>query len=290
MTASSGIHGDFWPIAGTLQFQPTETEKTISVQIVDDSVEDDGETFLLDLAEASGATMDDRTSFGTGTIRNSEDAPTGNENTLTASFANVPADHGGSGEANRFSFDLSFSENPKVGYRTLRDHAFQITGGDVKKAKRKVKGSNQSWTITVEPDGWGDVNITLPGNRACSANNAVCMPDGRQLSNSPSATISGPAALSIADATANENSDSGLNFVLSEVAPLWWTPEHCAEEVSTCRRNNRRTRRSTGARWSSWFARAARPGSWPASSSAPLRRSATGCVKRIATRAVVRTV
>ena len=29
------------------------------------------------------------------------------------------------------------------------------------------------------------------------------------------------------------------------VAPLWWTPEHCAEEVSTCRRNNRRTRRST---------------------------------------------
>ena len=33
------------------------------------------------------------------------------------------------------------------------------------------------------------------------------------------------------------------------VAPLWWTPEHCAEEVSTCRRNNRRTRRSIGARW-----------------------------------------
>ena len=81
-----------------------------------------------------------------------------------------------------------------------------------------------------------------------------------------------------------------VDAVLTGVAPLWWTPEHCAEEVSTCRRNNRRTRRSTGARWSSWFARAARPGSWPASSSAPLRRSATGCVKRIATRAVVRTV
>ncbi len=45
----------------------------------------------------------------------------------------------------------------------------------------------------------------------------------------------------------------------------------------------------TGARWSSWFERAANPGSWLASSSAPRRRSATGCVKRIATRNVVRT-
>ena len=34
-----------------------------------------------------------------------------------------------------------------------------------------------------------------------------------------------------------------------EVDPVWWTPEHCAEEVSRCRRNNRRMRRSTGARW-----------------------------------------
>ena len=212
---SGNIHGDFWPIAGTIQFQPGDTEETVSVQIVDDSVEDDGETFLLDLSDVSGATMNERTSHGTGTIRNSEDAPTGNENTLTATFANVPAEHGGPGVANRFTFDLAFSENPEVSYRTLRDHAFTITGGDVKKAKRKVQGSNQSWTITVEPDGFGDVRLTLPGNRACSASNAVCMPDGRQLSNSPSATISGPAALSIADATANENSDSGLNFVVS---------------------------------------------------------------------------
>ena len=216
MTDTNGnIHGDFWPVAGTLQFEPGDRTKTVSVNIVDDSVEDDGETFLLDLANASGATMVDTESWATGWIRNSEDAPTGNENTLTASFANVPSEHGGGGEANRFSFDLTFSENPEVSYRTLRDHAFQITGGAVKKAKRKVQGSNQRWTITVEPDGFGDVNITLPGNRACSASNAVCTSDGRQLSNSPSATISGPAALSIADATANENSDSGLNFVVS---------------------------------------------------------------------------
>ena len=38
-----------------------------------------------------------------------------------------------------------------------------------------------------------------------------------------------------------------------------------------------------------WFARAARPGSRPTSSSAPRRRAVTGCARRIETRDVVRT-
>ncbi len=73
------------------------------------------------------------------------------------------------------------------------------------------------------------------------------------------------------------------------VAPFWWTLGHCAEEVSRCRGDDRVTRRSTGARWWSWFVRAVRPGSSLASSSAPFRRSATGCVRPIATRVVVKT-
>ena len=212
-TATEGE--DFTRTRGTLEFAPGQTSKTVRVPITDDTVEDDGETFLLDLYDVSGATMDERTSHATGTIRNSEDAPTGNEHALTARFANVPAEHGGPGEANRFTFDLTFSEAPEVSYRTLRDHAFTVTGGDLKRAKRKVQGSNRSWTIHVEPQGWGAVTVTLPGGRTCTATGAVCTSDSRQLANSPSATISGPAALSIADATANENSDSGLNFVVS---------------------------------------------------------------------------
>ena len=50
---------------------------------------------------------------------------------------------------------------------------------------------------------------------------------------------------------------------LMDEVPVWWTPEHCAKEVSRCRRHNRRVRRSTGARWWNWFARAARPGNCP---------------------------
>ena len=103
-TATEGE--DFTRTRGTLEFAPGETTKTVRVPITDDTVEDDGETFLLDLYDVSGATLD-KPSHATGTIRNSEDAPTGNEHALTASFANVPAEHGGPGEANRFTFDLT---------------------------------------------------------------------------------------------------------------------------------------------------------------------------------------
>ena len=85
----------------------------------------------------------------------------------------------------------------------------------MKKAQRKVQGSNRTWTITVEPDGWGDVSLTLPGGRACTASGAICTADDRQLSNSPSATVQGPAALSVADASATEGSDATLDFAVS---------------------------------------------------------------------------
>ena len=77
---------------------------------------------------------------------------------------------------------------------------------------------------------------------------------------------------------------------LTGVDPVWWTPRHCAKAVFRWQGHPQRTRRSTGAGWWSRFARAARPEGWIASSSAALRRSAIGCVKRAATRAVVRTV
>ena len=231
-TATEGE--DYTRTRGTLRFEPGQTTKTVRVPITDDTVEDDGETFLLDLYEASGATMVDTESWATGTIRNSEDAPTGNEHALTASFANVPAEHGGPGEANRFTFDLIFSEAPEVSYRTLRDGAFTVTGGAVKRAKRKVQGSNQSWAIHVEPHGWGQVAIRLNAGKACTVSGAVCTADDRALSNSPSATVEGPAALSVADASANENTDDALNFVVSldKVSTLTVTVDYATSDGS----------------------------------------------------------
>ena len=131
---------------------------------------------------------------------------------LTASFTGVPAEHGGGRESIRFSFELSFSENPKLSYITLRDHSFTVTGGDVKTAKRKTRGSNQHWTITVEPDGWGDVSLILPGGRACGTEGAICTADDKVLANTAGAVVPGPLALSVADARIDEAPGAVLAF------------------------------------------------------------------------------
>ena len=111
---------------------------------------------------------------------------------LTATFTNVPTSHGGSGAT--FTFDLAFSENVKIGYINLRDHAFTEDGGEVDAAQRKVQGSNRTWTITVKPEGNGAVTITLPETTNCDDQGAICTKDdsGRKLSHSLSFTVSGP--------------------------------------------------------------------------------------------------
>ena len=110
---------------------------------------------------------------------------------LTATFSNVPDSHSGSGF---FTFDLAFSENFPLSYRTLRDHAFiEDDHGPVTKAQRKVQGSNQTWTITVEPSGNGAITITLPATTDCNATGAICTFDDRMLSHSTSVSVAGPS-------------------------------------------------------------------------------------------------
>ena len=207
-TATAG--SDYTAASGTLTFPPGVTGQQISIAIADDSVNEPDETITVTLSNPSGATLG--TASASGTIINRYVAPP-----LTASFANMPAEHGGSGQANQFSFDLSFSENVKTGWRKLKDRAFTVTGGHIEKVRRKTRGDgskNQHWTIFVQPAGFGDVVISLPGGRACGAANAICTFDApeRPISSTVTATVAGPAALSVADASANENSDTGLEF------------------------------------------------------------------------------
>ena len=109
---------------------------------------------------------------------------------LTVSVTvSAPASHDGSSE---FTFEIEFSEEFGLGYATLRDHAFNVTGGSVETAQRTDKPSNISWRITVKPQGNGDVTIELPATTDCDADGAICTGDGRKLSNSLSFTVSGP--------------------------------------------------------------------------------------------------
>ena len=101
----------------------------------------------------------------------------------------APASHDGSAE---FTFEIEFSEEFGISYATLRDHAFNVTGGSVERAERTDKPSNIPWLITVEPQGAGGVTIELPATTDCDAQGAICTGDGRKLSNSLNFTVSGP--------------------------------------------------------------------------------------------------
>ena len=111
---------------------------------------------------------------------------------LTVSLENAAASHNGT---DVFTFEIRFSEQFGLSYKTLRDHAFTVVGGEVKKAQRMDSDSdtpNTWWLITVEPDGNGDVAVTLPATTDCAADGAICTEDGRMLSNSLELTVSGP--------------------------------------------------------------------------------------------------
>ena len=82
---------------------------------------------------------------------------------LTASFEAVPGEHDGE---SAFRFRVAFSEPIAISYRSLREDAFAVTGGRVTRGKR-VDGRKDLFEITVEPEGAGDVAVSLPAGREC---------------------------------------------------------------------------------------------------------------------------
>ena len=197
-TATSGT--DYTAASGTLTFTANETTKTVSVATTDDSADEENETFTLTLSSPANATLGDATA--TGTINDNDNAAP-----LTASFSDIPASHTGA----EFTFGLTFSEEVEVGYVTLRDTAFAVTGGEVRQAQRQQQGSNLAWNIKVEPASANDtVIITLPETTDCGASGAICTEDGRPLSQSLSATVVDAASASAGDAANGDAADDPL--------------------------------------------------------------------------------
>ena len=124
---------------------------------------------------------------------------------LTASFSGVPGEHTGE----RFTFGLRFSEHVAgLSYKTLRDAAFSVTNGQVTRARRQTPGSNQGWTITVEPDSHAALTVRLPAGSVETA-------DGRGLESAVSATVAGPAGITVADVRVDENTNAALAFAVT---------------------------------------------------------------------------
>ena len=103
---------------------------------------------------------------------------------LTAAIHDAPESHDGQ---DAFKFELRFSEELGTGfsYKTLRDHAFTVTGGTVVGARRLDSDSdtpNIRWEISVSPDSSADVTVELPATKDCDAQGAICTADGTMLS------------------------------------------------------------------------------------------------------------
>ena len=111
---------------------------------------------------------------------------------FTASVIAIPESHDGQ---STFIFQMGFSEEPHTdfSYKTMRDHVFTVTNGEVTVAQRMTKGSNVGWKITVRPSGGGDVLIVLPVTGDCDDAGAVCTEDGRKLSNRLELIVPGPS-------------------------------------------------------------------------------------------------
>ena len=170
---------DYTSTSSTLTFEPGQTSKTIEVPIVDDDVEDDGETFTLTLSEPSGAVLAD--AEATGTIRNTETEPVA----LTAAFLDPPA--GGHGGA-PFTIKLRFSEEFSLSYKTLQNHALGVSNGTLTGVSRVTQGEDRAWNVTVTPAGGGAVTVALAETTDCGATGAICAGDGRMLA-AVSATV-----------------------------------------------------------------------------------------------------
>ena len=132
---------------------------------------------------------------------------------LTASFEGMPAGHRGEGG---FHFRIAFSEDIGISFRALREDALAVTGGRVTGGKR-VDGRRDLFRMTVRPDSDGDVTITLPAGRECGVSGAICTKSEprRQLTNRPSATVTSPVGIAVADARVEEGAGAALTFLVT---------------------------------------------------------------------------
>ena len=132
---------------------------------------------------------------------------------ITVSFANLPEIHDGQ---TAFTFELRFSVEPNVSYRTVRDGLFDVTNGRVTQARRVTQGSNLAFVVTVQPSAASDISLTVRETTDCAAQYAVCTEDGRMLAGGTSATVAmTDLIMTVADTEVEEAEGATLDFTVT---------------------------------------------------------------------------
>ena len=220
---SARAGSDYTETSGTLRFNSLEMERTVTVPIIDDAQEDDGETFTLRLSNPEGAALRSGEREATGTIRNSD------PEALSVSFpasAFASASHGGADD--RPQAVVAFSE--AVAAFAADTPSVSVTGGTVASVQPHAEdGLENAWVFFLAPDGDGDVTFALVAEAACAAG-GICTPGGTALTEVPAAaTIPGPGEPEGAPLTASfeampeaHDGDSAFRFRVAFSEPLSW--------------------------------------------------------------------
>ena len=137
---------------------------------------------------------------------------------LTAQFAGLPARHDGE---TAFAFELRFSEEIRISYKTLRDGAFEVTGGAVIGARRLVRASNLRWEITAAPASDADVVLALPPTADCAAAGAVCTAGGKALAGRLEATVKGPGSEASGEGFSLDSENTSPSGIWSDGETAW---------------------------------------------------------------------
>ncbi|MCZ2340934.1 MAG: hypothetical protein LC104_03960 [Bacteroidales bacterium] len=149
-TALAGT--DYAATSGTLTFAPSETSKTITVAVNDDTEYDPGETFVVNLTNATHATISD--AQGTATITDNETAP-------VVTIGDVSRPEGNSGPTTytfTVNLDRKSNETITLNYATTDDTA-TTANNDYLSSSGVVtfNPGDTSKTITVTVNGDGTV-------------------------------------------------------------------------------------------------------------------------------------
>ncbi len=137
---------------------------------------------------------------------------------LTARFLELPETHDGQ---TPFRFELRFSEEVEISYVTLRDTAFEVTGGAVRGARRLARPSNLRWEITLEPASAAGVVLVLPPTTDCAAAGAVCTAASKPLSGRLEATVKGPGSEDSEEGFALAPENSSPSGIWSDGQTAW---------------------------------------------------------------------
>ena len=162
---------DYTETRGTLRFNSLEMERTVTVPIMDDAHEDDGETFTLRLSNPDGAALRTDEREATGTIHNSDPA--------AVSVSDASATEG---DAIEFTVSLSAASGRQVTVQYAISDGTAESGTDFTPA---------SGTLTFEPNETSKtVSVPTTGDSEEEEDETFAL------------TLSNPADATLGDATA----------------------------------------------------------------------------------------